>query len=301
MVSRKYYHNAVLTYHNNNYFMKTIIVATDFSAAASNAAMYAAEMALVIHADLYLLHVYQVPVIYVDIPVALAADDIQDEAEKNMRKLKKELLGKFNGKIQIESEVREGFFFEDLQTFCEYKQPYAVVLGSKGNSAAERLIYGTHAVHIMKHLNWPVITVPPGAKFASITRIGLACDFNDVLGTVPAEEIKVLVNDFNAELHVLNTGSNDKYQPEVLEQSALLKRMFGKITPVYHFITNSNTDEGITKFAEAINIDLLIVLPRHHSLIDSLIHSSNTKQLVLHSHVPVMSFHHHFIKSGEAV
>src|SRR4051812_9187172 len=264
--------------------MKTIVVTTDFSSASSNAAMYAADMAMAIHADLYLLHVYQIPVVYLEIPVALAADDIQDDAERNMMKLKEELLSKSKGQIQIETAVREGFFFDDLQTVCEYKQPYAVVLGRKGKSAAERLIYGTHAVHVMKHLNWPVITVPGGAKFSNIKKIGLACDFNDVLGTVPVEEIKVLVNDFNAELHVLNTGSKNEYHPEVIEQSALLKSMLGKIIPVYHFITASNTDEGITQFAEANNIDLLIVLPRHHSLIDKLIHSSNTKRMVLHSH-----------------
>lgn len=281
--------------------MKTIIVATDFSAAASNAAMYAAGMALAIHADLFLLHVYQVPVIYVDIPVALAADDIQDDAEKNMTKFKEELLLKSNRQIQIESAVREGIFFEELKTICEYRQPYAVVLGTQGKTAAERVMYGTHAIHVMKHLEWPVITVPSGAKFASIKNIGLACDFNEVLGTVPVEEIKVLVNDFNAALHVLNTGAKDEYSPDVLEQSALLQRMLGKITPVYHFITDSNTDEGIIHFAGTNNIDLLIVLPRHHSLIDKLIHSSHTKQLVLHSHVPVMAFHHHFIKSGEVV
>ena len=281
--------------------MKTIIVATDFSAAASNAAMYASDMALAINADLYLLHVYQIPAVYLEIPVALAADDIQDDAERNMKKLREDLLLRTNSQIRIQTAVEEGNFFEELKTTCEYKQPYAVVLGSKGRTAAEHLMYGTHAAHIMKYLEWPVITVPHSAKFASIKRIGLACDLNDVLGTVPVEEIKVLVNDFNTELHVLNIGKKDEYNPEVLDQSALLQRMLGKIIPVYHFITENNTDKGIIQFADTNNIDLLIVLPRHHSLIGKLIHSNHTKQLVLHSHVPVAAFHHHFIKSGEVV
>jgi len=33
------------------------------------------------------------------------------------------------------------------------------------------------------------------------------------------------------------------------------------------------------------------VLPKRHGLLDKLIHKSHTKQLVLHSHVPVMAFH----------
>jgi nucleotide-binding universal stress UspA family protein len=212
--------------------MKTIIVATDFSNAASNAVKYAAELALAVNANLYLLHVYQIPVVYVDMPVALAADDIQYDAEKNIIKLKEELLYRINAQLEIETAVREGNFFDELNTVCEYKRPYAVVLGSKGKTEAERLMYGSHAVNVMKHLQWPVITVPRGARFANIRKIGLACDFDDVLGTVPVEEIKVLINDFNAELHVLNTGSKEEYNAEVVDQSALLKRMLGKITPV---------------------------------------------------------------------
>ena len=42
--------------------MKTIIVATDFSTAALNAAEYAADMALAIQADILLLHISEIPI-----------------------------------------------------------------------------------------------------------------------------------------------------------------------------------------------------------------------------------------------
>ncbi|MBK8520712.1 MAG: universal stress protein [Chitinophagaceae bacterium] len=38
-------------------------------------------------------------------------------------------------------------------------------------------------------------------------------------------------------------------------------------------------------------IDLLVVMPHRHNLLSGLFHKSHTKQLVLHSHVPVMSIH----------
>ena len=50
--------------------MKTLIVVTDFSPAASNAVNYAADMALTINATLLILHVYQLPVIYLEVPLA---------------------------------------------------------------------------------------------------------------------------------------------------------------------------------------------------------------------------------------
>jgi nucleotide-binding universal stress UspA family protein len=153
------------------------------------------------------------------------------------------------------------------------------------------LFLGGHAVHAMKNLSWPLITVPAGASFSAVKKIGLACDFHEVIDTTPVEEIKMLSRDFNASVHVLNTGKKNAYDPEIVFQSGMLQEILAPLKPEYHLINDENTDAGIMDFAEKNNIDLLIVLPKRHSLMDQLIHKSHTKQFVLHSHVPVMALH----------
>ena len=272
--------------------MKTILVATDFSSAALNAANYAADMALAINADLLLLYVYQLPVSYSEVPIPINEGDFMEDAEKSINELKKQLSRRTGGKLNIDTEVRMGVFFrQELETVCEDVKPYTVVMGSQGTTAAEHLFFGSHALYAMKHLMWPLIAVPPGATFSSIKKIGLACDYNNVLITTPLDEIKLLVHDFNAELHVLNTGKKQVSNPDVDFESGLLKEMLSPLNPDYHFITSEYTDEAIMNFAEKNNIDLLIVLPKRHDLLDKLIHKSHTKQMVLHCHVPVMALH----------
>jgi nucleotide-binding universal stress UspA family protein len=271
--------------------MKTILVATDFSPAALNAANYAAEMALAIKADLVLLHVYHLPVSYSEIPLAVNSEDLMQGVEKEILELKELLTRKTGGKLKIKSEVKMGVFFQVLKIVCHRIKPYTVVMGSQGTTAAEHLFFGGHTVHAMKHLMWPLITVPLEAKFSTVKKIGLACDFDKVVDTTPAEEIKTLVNDFHAELHILNTGKKEEFKPELVFESGLLQEMLSALKPNYHFITHENTDEGIMDFAEKNQIDLLVVLPKRHSLQEKLIHKSHTKQLVLHSQVPVMALH----------
>lgn len=271
--------------------MKTILVATDFSHSARNAAKYAADMAVAVNAKVLLLHVYQIPVTYLEVPVLVNEEAIRNEAEANIKKLKEELVGKTAGKITVETEVRMGTFFHELKETCKEVDPYAVILGSQGTTAAEHFFFGTHAVYTTKNLRWPVITVPQTARFAAIKKIGLACDFSKVVDTTPVDEIKKLVTDFNAELHVLNTGKKTEFAPDVIFESGLLQEMIGKLNPNYHFITDERTDESIMEFAEKNHIDLLVVLPKRHSLVDKMINKSHTKQLVLHSHVPVLSLH----------
>ena len=271
--------------------MKTILVATDFSAAAFNAVDYAAEMALAIHANLVLLHVYQVPVAYLEAPVILNEKEMREDAENNLNQLKEDLSVKTGNKLTIETEVRTGIFFEELKAFCEQVKPYTVVMGSQGTSAAERLFFGSHAVYAMQHLMRPLITVPPEVKFTKIKKIGFACDFDKVVDSTPVDEIKILVSDFNAELHVLNTGKQKVFNPNIVFESGVLQEMLAILKPSYHFTTNPNTDEGIMDFSERNHLDLLLVLPKRHGLIDSLVHKSHTRELVLHSHVPVMALH----------
>lgn len=272
--------------------MKTILVTTDFSSAALNAAKYAADMAVAINAKILMLHVYQIPVVFTEVPVAVTLEDIQKDAENNIQHLKEIINNKTIGKISIETKITEGVFFQELKNVCERIDPYAVVMGSQGTTASDRLFFGGHTVYASKHLQWPLITVPPKATFSSIKKIGLASDFNKVVDTTPIDEIKILVNDFNAELHVLNTGKKEVYDPEIVFQSGMLQEMLAPLHPQYHFLTNENIDEGIMDFAEKNAIDLLVVIPKRHDLMERLVHKSHTKQLVLHSHVPVLALHH---------
>jgi nucleotide-binding universal stress UspA family protein len=274
-----------------NNFMKKILVATDFSKVSLNAADYAADMALVIDAEIKLLHVYQMPAVYMEVPVVFDEKETRNEAERELNVVKERLNYRTEGKLKVETEALMGDFFNTLKSVCERIEPYAVVMGSQGSSAAQHLIFGNNAVYAMKNLEWPLITVPPEVSFTSINKIGLACDFNKVVESTPVDEIKKLVYDFNAELHVLNTGARTEFDADVVFESGLLQEMIGSLKPNYHFITNHNVDEGIMDFAEKNHIDLLLVLPKRHGLLDSLLHKSHTRQLVMHSHVPVMALH----------
>jgi nucleotide-binding universal stress UspA family protein len=271
--------------------MKTIIIATDFSAAALNAADYAADMAAAINASLLLLHIIPTAVTYTEMPVIINDDEMLRNTENEITELKVQLLARVKSKINITTEVRMGRFFNELEAVCENIKPYTVVMGSQGTTAAERFLFGSHTVHAMNDLMWPLVTVPPESKFDAIKKVGLACDFNNVVERTPIDEIKMLVKDFNAALHVLNTGKEKVFDPEIVFQSGLLQQILEGLKPVYHFISDENADEGIMDFAEKNNIDLLVVLPKRHSLLNKLFHKSHSKQFVLHSHVPVMVLH----------
>jgi nucleotide-binding universal stress UspA family protein len=73
--------------------MKPIIVPVNFSAYAINAARYAADLGLALHAELYLVHVIQVPVAPTAMPMPESLyKEMVDSAELNLEGLKAELV-----------------------------------------------------------------------------------------------------------------------------------------------------------------------------------------------------------------
>ncbi len=271
--------------------MKTIVVPTDFSPAALNAVNYAADMAKAIGAEILLLHVFYVFVSYTEVPVLIDAGEVKEDLELKINDLKQQLDHKYGNKLKIKTEVRMGTLITELESVCENIQPYTVVMGSQGSSASEYRFFGSESVSAMRQLKCPVITVPRGAKFSAVKKIGLACDFENVSEKTTIDEIKKLVQDFNAELHVLNISKKEQHSPHTVFESGTLMEMLAPLNHEYHFIINENIDEGIIDFCEKNNIDLLVVMPKRHSLLDKLINKSHAKQLVLHSHVPVMALH----------
>jgi len=274
--------------------MKTIIIPTDFSPAATNAVNYAVDMALAVNANVLLLHVYNIPIALGDIPVALlSVDELKNAAEENIGRLKKDLEHTTSGKLKIYAETRLGNVIDELEEVCKKVRPFAVVMGTTGISAVERTLFGSNTLSAIKHLTCPVICVPKGKEYGKgVHKIGLACDFREVVETTPVSEIKDFVKEFHAQLFVLNVDyDNQQFRADTPEQSALLHTALEEVHPEYHFITRKDIEDGINEFVEKHNIDLIIAIPKKHKLLDGLFKKSSTRQLVFETHVPVMCVH----------
>lgn len=274
--------------------MKTIIAATDFSPVSLNAVNFAADMAQAIDASLLLFNAYNIPVTYADVPVMLVSiDEIKKSSEARLGKLKDEIIHVTSGKLKVYTEARMGNTVDELEGLCKKTQPFAVVMGAKGTSGIEKILFGSTALTAIRHLTWPVICVPPGKEYGKgIKKIGFACDFKEVQETTPVTFIKEIVKEFNAELHIINVDYKEKhFRPETPEQSFLLHHLLEDIKPQYHFINNPDTEDGIHEFAETNNLDLVIAIPKKHKLLEGIFKPSSTKQLVFQSHIPVMCMH----------
>lgn len=274
--------------------MKTIIVPTDYSPVAINAMEYALGLAQSIGATITLLHVYQAPVLYNNSDIPLPLLDLDELAKINREKMD-QLLDQAKehapATLVINTETRLGNLTDELNDICKALQPFAIVMGTKGAGFVERLLIGSSTLSAIRHLTTPVLVVPPGAKYMPIQQIGFATDLKKAVDAGPAKAIEDWVKTFEANLRIINVDEHHANVRDTAEQAVAMYHLFRDLNPTYHYIDNPEVETGLSAFAESNELNLLIVIPQKHRLLDLLFQKSHTRDLIFHSQIPILCIH----------
>ncbi len=270
--------------------MKLIVVPTDFSPLADNALKYGMDLASAMGSSLMIVHVYQIPISYSEVPlITISLEEIKKASEERLAELKHNIETITAGKLVVYTESRLGDVAEEVEKIAKTLQPFSIVMGSRGVTGAGRFFLGSNTLAVMNKTSTPVIVVPPGGKFSPYKKIGLTTDFKEVVDKTPVVPIRALVNFFNAELHVLHVDYKQRnFTPDTPEQTLNIDMLLSGMNPTYDFIENKSVNEGINDFAEKNNIDLIITLPQKHNFLEKLFEKSVTRELLHHTNIPVM-------------
>ena len=236
-----------------------------------------------------LFNVYEVIPNYGEILFDVDVEDLKKTAEIEILKFKADIFKQTNPNCIITTEVRLGVFKDELISVCERITPFAVIMGSQGKSKTEHFFMGSHAGNSIHHFAWPIITVPSSATYSAIKKIGIAYDFEEAMDEDLIADIKFIAQNFNASIDILNAAHLNDFNESFIFLSRTLEYALKPHVVAFHFIASGQIEEGIIKFVEINDVDLLIVMPKHYNLFQKIFHRSHSKQLVLNCHVPVMS------------
>lgn len=273
--------------------MKKIIVPVDFSPAASNAALFAGELAAFYGADIWLYHTYETPVAISEFAYPLFdTNELQKAADNELLLLKDKTLGNLRTPVTIHTKAEMSLLQDGLTELCDEIKPDLVVMGISGKGALTQLLIGSNTIKAVHYLTYPVLVVPAKATFIPVRKIGFACDYREITTTAPVPLLKKIVADFNAELHILNIDfQNKNFTADEVHESFLLQELIDDIKPEYHSIESDDVTEGINWFADNAKLDWIVVIPKKHPLVQKIFTRSNTKHLLFHTHLPILCLH----------
>lgn len=276
--------------HKHRTIMKTIIIPVDFSEVAKNSALYAAGLASHLGVKkLVLYNAYSMPLATEMSWAILQTEELQNASRDNLEEFRSFLAPHVVEGTELKTVSDFGFLAERIESVTEEQQADLIVMGITGGGKLEQVLIGSNALHVMHHVQVPVIIVPPDATWKPIENIGWACDYKDAIKTTPAEDIKKIVSAFAAQLIIMHNNPDPKaFDPDMFHNNVMVEEMFQHLRPVFDLVSEENLNVAVDNFVKTRKIDMLLVLPRRHGWLESIFHKSHTRQLAFHTHIPLL-------------
>lgn len=266
--------------------MAHVLIPTDLSTNAFNAASYAVQLYGAEENVFTLLHTFLVPVD----PVtgswstdAAIAESSQAGLEAMARQLRNAFPG---GRLDLRLASLPGELGGAVIGIAEQEAPDLVVMGTQGATGLQEVLLGTHTADVIKRSGLPVLAVPQEASYTIPRRMVIADDG----GPVDRATVKVLLDVARwskAELTIVHVTDDD----EEVGGSAF-DELLGAIPRSYHTISNENVTEALNTMADQSDADMVVVVHRQRSLFDRLFHRSTAARLAMHTHIPMLVLQH---------
>lgn len=276
-----------------NLQLKRILVPVDFSAVSLTALDQAIFTARLFKADLYLLHVIEVPqTIYtIENPAVPGIDlsAINETMEKKMDEVNDSIRKKHG--IRIRTVVTHGKTAPEIVDFVKENKIDLVYMGTHGVSGFDEVFIGSNAHRVVTMCPCPVITVQRKTKKAGFSDILLPID-NTLHSREKLNYVLVLARQFGSTIHILGLPDD--------EDALHLKQFNIKIASVEKAIKKeglafttkiakgNNVAELALKYAKKIKADLIAIMTENESRYGIFI-GPFAKQVVNHSSIPVLS------------
>ncbi|MCB0425907.1 MAG: universal stress protein [Mangrovimonas sp.] len=272
--------------------MKKILVPTDFSKEAENALKVAAQLARKHDAEIYLLHMLELPLHQVD---ALSGHSELPEAMFFMKlahqKFEETLAKDYLEGISVHETVDFQESFAEIKNVCKDKGIDMIIMGSHGASGFKEMFIGSNAEKVVRSSEIPVLVIKNEHKEFKISNFVFASDFRKDSKETYNQAAK-LADYFGATLHLVlvNTANNFLTSSEARERI----QDFIKDDPFKNYTINIYNDKsvesGILNFSHSINADLIGISTHGRQGIAHFFNGSISEDIVNHAKRPVITF-----------
>ncbi|ETZ21745.1 universal stress protein [Pedobacter sp. V48] len=272
--------------------MKTIIIATDFSASALNAARYAASLSKQLHArQILLYHSYELPIATeIPFPENRDAHILHEKSITSLNNVKTAISDLCAEDTTIEIFTDDSPIIMGIEQLSkQYPDPF-VVIGITGKSRGLTALIGSNTISIVKSVSMPILVIPNESSYTIIKNMVLGCDLKEVSETSPVNTIKSFMHALNTKLLLLNVDHDESahFNPDSITEQYNLHKLWDNEIPEYHYTDNSDVALGIMEFAKQHASGIVIIVAKSYGFFEGLFHKSMTRKLALNTQLPLL-------------
>ena len=277
--------------------VKNILVPIDFSDVSKNALQYALDLAMLLNAQLKVVHIMHPHFETTNPAIIDSIDKIVQMREADLESFCNELpfinMEQIVTKEMVKKEIFIGFAADKLISLSSSKDVDLIVMGTTGEGDVVKKLLGGVAVGVAQKAHCPVWLIPDNCKFNGLNKIIYASNYESG-DKITLKHIFDFANQFDAKVQLVHvTEPKHKLDPKL--ESIMLDHIFkarlsnGKVNLKH--LQSSKVWEGLYRYANEHNCDLIVMVTKHRSFVQQLFHKSKTAEVIRHSKLPILVMH----------
>lgn len=274
--------------------MKKILIPTDFSDNSWNAIKYALQLFKDTSCKFYLLNTYTPVVYHVEYvlvnPTQFGPTDIaRENSLKGLERIKARIQKEFkNPNHSFECISSFNTLIPEIKNNVDEKAIDIIIMGTKGATGAQEVLFGTYTVHTIKNAKCPVMAIPEHFDFVPPKEILFPTDYEINY----QEEYLVPVTDiahiFNSKINVLNVSYGRDLSDEQEHNKQKLEIYLKETQHLFHSVANQHIPDAIHNFQLQNNFNLLVMINNKHSFFENLFFKPVINQIGFHLNIPFL-------------
>jgi nucleotide-binding universal stress UspA family protein len=274
--------------------MKSILLPTDFSKNSENAINYAMALFKDVTCEFYLLNVQKASSFITDDMMVMSASatiyqTIIDVSKKSIANLITKIETKYrNKKHTFHSVVDYDNFIDSINQLTISKHIDLIIMGTKGATGLEKVIFGSNTVHVMQRCIAPVLAIPDGCLFTGLDEIAFTTNHLTLHNIEELKPLKELLMLHHSKLNVLHFDDIEGVNNQKQENKIFLKKNFNDIS--YENIDSHSKDlyKTLEEYLHSNNIKLIAMMRQKHSFFERLFNRHPEETLAFSIDIPFL-------------
>ena len=273
--------------------MKNILLPTDFSENAYNAIKYAVQLFKEEECRFFLLNTYT-PVLYDNEYIVYSATQptlteiYRNNSTKGLERVVRRVKRNFpNDNHSFEKISSFNLLSDEIKELVKEKNIDLIVMGTKGATGAEEILFGSHTVHAIKKSKCPLLAVPAHFEYKAPEQILFPTDYETkVTKLLPV--LKEIAESNHATIHLMHVYFGVELSEEQAKTKKALSRLFKNQSHQFYSISDKSVPQAIYDFQEEHQIDLLTLINNKHSFFENLLFRPIINEIGFHVKVPFL-------------
>lgn len=272
--------------------INNILVPIDFSECAKNALRSAIIIAKKVDAKIHMVNAVHVHSPHPEITGGIIEEivaDYEEQVKQSFQELESELIELHD--VPHEADRFVSYLTDAIYTETQEKKIDLIVMGTREKHETMEHLLGTRSTDVIDAIEVPILVIPEQHAGLAPKSIGFAFEYQGSITSETYGVLRRISEIFDAELLIFNVVA-DAQSISVKDQEILqkLRKVFGKINCPVRTIEANSASEGIERFTDSHELDMLAMMPKKHTFWERLFKKSITKSMAIDTKIPLLIF-----------